>query len=140
MEGLSREQKKLISKMLISEVHFCRFLYKLLQKIKESSKVGVLKGAQKQDIERVHACYATVIKQKIDQLLAFKDQNFLRCEGYREYRWTSDCDKLIKIAREYSERYRVDLQVQHLEVEQNASTLLEPTNRLIMVLYELLRR
>lgn len=32
--GLTREERKEISRMLISEVHFCRFLFKLGQRIK----------------------------------------------------------------------------------------------------------
>jgi hypothetical protein len=107
---LGKEQKKLISKMLISEVHFCRFLFKLLQKIKESTRLGLLKGVHREEIDRINDNYTAIIRRKIQQLLAFKDHNFLKCEGYREYRWTSDCDKLIKIAKEYSERYRADLQ------------------------------
>jgi hypothetical protein len=120
--------------MLISEVHFCRFLFKLLQKIKESSKAGLLKGAHREEIDRIHKNYTAIIKSKIENLLAFKDHNFLQCEGYREYKWTSDCDKLMKIAREYSDRYKADLQ-QYWSWESSADITLEPTNSLVMVLY-----
>jgi hypothetical protein len=40
---MTKEDKKFISKLLIAEVHFCRFLYKLLGRIKESMVGGILK-------------------------------------------------------------------------------------------------
>lgn len=33
-DTMSKEDKKFVSKLLIAEVHFCRFLYKLLGRIK----------------------------------------------------------------------------------------------------------
>ena len=41
---ISKEDRKYISKLLIAEVHFCRFLYKLLGRVKESSSEGILKS------------------------------------------------------------------------------------------------
>lgn len=38
----NKSDKKLISKILVSEIHFCRFLFKLLGKIWESQKKGIL--------------------------------------------------------------------------------------------------
>ncbi len=35
-EAVRSEDKKAVSKMLISIVHFCRFLYKLINRMKES--------------------------------------------------------------------------------------------------------
>ena len=78
-EPLGKDQKKLISKMLISEVHFCRFLFKLLQKIKECAKSGLLKGVYREEIDRIYSSYTAIIKNKINHLLAFKDYNFLKC-------------------------------------------------------------
>ena len=39
---LGKEERKHISKQLIAEVHFCRFLYKLLGRLKESVNSGIL--------------------------------------------------------------------------------------------------
>ena len=41
-DTVKREDRKNISKVLIAEVHFCRFLFKLLARIKESVKKGIL--------------------------------------------------------------------------------------------------
>lgn len=42
-DTMSKEDKKFISKLLIAEVHFCRFLYKLLGRVKESMANGIFK-------------------------------------------------------------------------------------------------
>lgn len=39
---LSKDERKHVSKLLIAEVHFCRFLYKLLGRLKESIQSGLL--------------------------------------------------------------------------------------------------
>jgi hypothetical protein len=41
-QELKRDNIKMISKQLISEIHFCRYLFKLLSKIKESNQRGVI--------------------------------------------------------------------------------------------------
>lgn len=41
-EDAKKTDRKLTSKILISEIHFCRFLYKLLGRISDSRKSGLL--------------------------------------------------------------------------------------------------
>lgn len=51
-----------------------------------------------------------MIRSKIDKLVSFKQINFINIDGYKEYRFTSDCEKVLKISKEYNERYRVELE------------------------------
>ena len=43
--------------------------------------------------------YSGIIRFKIEQLNNFGVNNFINCEGYEDYKMTSDYDKLMKIAR-----------------------------------------
>jgi hypothetical protein len=134
-ETLNRENKKLISKILICEVHFCRFLFKLMQKMKDSSKIGLLSEVRMEVYEQLMRNYAGIIKHKIDQLTSFGSDNYIKCEGYADYKTSSDYDKLMKIAREYSDRYKVEIQ-RYWNEDCNLTT--EPTNAMICSLYETL--
>jgi hypothetical protein len=55
----------MISKVLISEVHFCRFLYKLMQKMKESISNGLLAHINEEITENLLKNYTGIIKEKI---------------------------------------------------------------------------
>jgi hypothetical protein len=117
-----------VSKILITEVHYCRFLFKLMQKVKESSKVGLLSQVPAAVCEGLMNNYAGIIRHKINQL-----NNYIGCEGYAEYKKSSDFDKLMKIGKEYADRYRVELQ-RHWGAEYQLSA--EPTNQMIRHLYD----
>ena len=67
---LKKDTLKMISKQLISEIHFCRYLFKLLGRIKESSQKGMFYEC-KSDIKDVERQYTLFIKHKIDKLIAF---------------------------------------------------------------------
>lgn len=108
-ETVSKENKKIISKILISEVHFCRFLFKLIQKMKDSSNSGILKSVNEHEVSNIFKNYAGIIRHKIENLLNFKSYNYIKCEGYREYKQTSDFEKLMKISSEYNERYKMEI-------------------------------
>ena len=51
------------------------------------------------------------IKHKIDKLISFEHLNFLNIDeaSYRDYKETPDFKKILKISREYKDRYRVEL-------------------------------
>ena len=51
------------------------------------------------------------IKHKVDKLISFEHLNFLKIDdvSYREYKETSDFKKIIKISKEYKDRYRVEI-------------------------------
>jgi hypothetical protein len=108
-DTMSKEDKKFVSKLLIAEVHFCRFLYKLSGQIKESCLTGLLKDSP--CTNPVLQCFTQIIEQKVTRLRNFESHNFLDIGGekYEEYRRTSDYRKLIKIAKDYYERYSTQL-------------------------------
>ena len=49
--------------------------------------------------------YTTIIKHKIDNLIKFSSNNFINTSYYGEYKESSDYAKLMKIAKEYKDRY-----------------------------------
>ena len=53
--------------------------------------------------------YTAIIKHKIDNLVRFSTQNFISANAYEQYKESTDYAKLIKIAREYKERYSLQL-------------------------------
>ena len=80
--------------------------------------------------------YVGVIKHKIDNVLSFNNINFLKVTYYEEYKLSSDFEKIIKIAREYKNRYMKDLIIHWSTAKINFST--EPTDNLIYHLHQLL--
>ena len=85
-------------------------MFKLLGRIKESSQKGMLKNF-KYEVDSVERKYTIFIKHKVDKLISFEHLNFLNIDdaSYREYKETSDFKKIIKISKEYKDRYRVEL-------------------------------
>ena len=53
----------------------------------------------------VFSLFTTIIKHKIINLKNFEDMNFLKVDKYEDYQCTSDFKKLIKISKDYFERY-----------------------------------
>lgn len=53
--------------------------------------------------------YASIIKHKIENLNKFSTINFINATFYEEYKESSDYSKLMKIAKEYRERYSQEL-------------------------------
>jgi len=51
------------------------------------------------------------IRHKIDKLISFEQVNFLNIDenSYKDYKETSDFKKILKISKEYKDRYRVEL-------------------------------
>lgn len=62
---MMKENKRILSKILISEVHFCRFLFKLIQKMKESEKSGLLADKCGEELTGVYKNFTGIIRQKI---------------------------------------------------------------------------
>ena len=95
---------------MISEIHFCRYLFKLLARIRESSQKGVLRNF-KYEADSLERKYTMFIKHKVDKLISFEHLNFLTIDEniYREYKESSDFKKILKISKEYKDRYRVEL-------------------------------
>jgi hypothetical protein len=53
--------------------------------------------------------FTSIIKHKIIQLKGFGEENFLKINKYEEYILNSDFKKLIKISKDYYDRYSGDL-------------------------------
>lgn len=106
---MTKEDRKLVSKLLIAEVHFCRFLYKLYGRIKESMGVGLFSDNMRTNY--LFKSFTNIIETKVGRLKEFERRNYLDIESqkYDEYRKTSDYKKLIKIAKDYHERYSSEL-------------------------------
>lgn len=63
-QELKRDSIKMISKQLISEIHFCRYLFKLLSKIKESNQKGIISQFSLES-HQVEKKYTMFIRHKI---------------------------------------------------------------------------
>lgn len=78
VDTMSKDDKKFVSKLLIAEVHFCRFLYKLLGRIKESMSSGLFKDSPKASC--LFKCFTQVIENKVTKLKEFEHENYLDIE------------------------------------------------------------
>ena len=110
--AICKEDRKYISKLLIAEVHFCRFLYKLLGRIKESSSEGMFRH-NPTICTMLFSGFTQIIEHKVTKLKEFDQTNYLKEEvdsnKYSEYKQTSDFKKLVKIAKDYYDRYSSEL-------------------------------
>lgn len=116
-------------------MHFCRFLFKLMQKMRESSKIGLLSQVNPEVYDGLMRSYAGIIRHKIEQLNSFESDNYINCEGYADYKQSSDYEKLMKIAKEYNDRYKTEMQRFWSQEYELCS---EPTNLMIRHLYDAL--
>ena len=90
--------RKQISKELLSQVHFCRFVYKLLQRI--NSKIdGRINQSLKDNM-------SGLIFQKLNQV-----QRLANLEEPKagEYRKTSDYQKICQIVEQYQKKYEKEI-------------------------------
>jgi hypothetical protein len=131
-----KQEKKAISKILVSEIHFCRFLFKLLSKISESSRKGLLQQSS-EEVEAIMRNYTAIIRHKIDNLTRFSSSNFIGATAYEDYKECADYAKLMKIAKEYRERYSAELK-DYWGIAKAAAFSTSPTVDLIDHLYRLL--
>ena len=67
--------------------------------MKESSKVGLLSQVNSDAYSNLMKSYSGIIRFKIEQLNSFDQINFINCDGYEDYRLTSDHEKLMKIGK-----------------------------------------
>jgi hypothetical protein len=109
VDVMAKEDKKFVSKLLIAEVHFCRFLYKLSGQIKESCLTGLFKDNPQTSC--LLQSFTQIIEQKVTKLKEFESVNFLGIDDvkFHEYRQTTDHKKLVKIAKDYYNRYSTQL-------------------------------
>jgi hypothetical protein len=69
-DTMSKEDKKFVSKLLIAEVHFCRFLYKLSGQIKESCLTGLFK--ENPQTNCLLQSFTQIIEKKVTNLKDFE--------------------------------------------------------------------
>ena len=67
--------------------------------MKESYKIGLLSQIRDDRFDVLMKNYTGIIRHKVEELLSFEHNNFIKCEGYKEYKTTSDFDKLMKIGK-----------------------------------------
>lgn len=93
--------------MLIGQVHVCRMLYKIISKIKTSSKQGVLKKKLEEDKKKLIQCYANIIIKNIHKIKNFASNNFLYLPDHHleEYVQTNDYKKLVQVCKDYIKKY-----------------------------------
>lgn len=90
--------KKQISKELLSQVHFCRFVYKLLQRI--NNKIdGKVHSALKENMNGL-------IFQKLGQVQRL---NNVETSKAVEYKKTSDYQKICQIVDQYQKKYEKEI-------------------------------
>jgi hypothetical protein len=120
---MSKEDKKFVSKLLIAEVHFCRFLYKLSCQIKESTLTALFK--ENPQTNRLLLCFTQIIEQKVTKLKNFESENFLGIDSgkFEEYKRTTDHKKLVKIAKDYYNRYSTQLADYWIGISERSSEL-----------------
>lgn len=87
--------------MLISEVHFCRFLYKLSQRIRSEPTLS--------DAEDLLRHYSAIVMHKIVNVKDFENFNFISTPLYEQYKQCNDFNKIRKIGKEYYIRYSEEL-------------------------------
>ena len=98
---LDRESRKHISKLLLAEIHFCRFLFKFIQRIKDNLEIPVWK--------ELISLFSSTVMFKINKVRSMQYEDFLNTKFYAQYKETSDYEKITKITEEYYTRYSVEL-------------------------------
>ncbi len=76
-----KAKTKSVSKILVSEIHFCRFLFKLLGKIRDCQQRGLLQHSSG-EVEAIMKDYTGIIRHKIDNLVRFSNNNFINTSCY----------------------------------------------------------
>lgn len=92
-----RNTRKETSAQLLSEVHFCRYLYKLIGRLNESRLDG---------LESLKQQLSGLIHNKVTEILSLEHCNCYQIDNYREYRDTGDFRKIMNITRQYEEKYK----------------------------------
>lgn len=89
--------RKRISKELLSQVHFCRFVYKLVQRIENRLQGGIN--------PHLKASMCGLVFQKLEDIT---ELNCLNSNSV-DYRKSNDYKKLCQIVSQYQEKYEKEL-------------------------------
>ena len=104
-EYMSAIQKRMISKQLLSQVHLCRFIYKLVANIEAGLSFHFESSTQEELV-----CFLFY------KLKETKDLKLVNNESVDEYREFSDYKKLEKLVDEYVSKYKRRLKVEELNL------------------------
>ena len=90
--------RKLVSKELLSQVHFCRFVYKLVQRIDNKIQGEISQGAR----DRMYG----IIFKKLRDVEDLRNLDSLKAS---EYKKTPDFQKICQIVDQYQKKYEKDI-------------------------------
>lgn len=93
--------KKYLSKQLLSQIHFCRFLYKLIIRMKDKLSVGL-----NEDLLSLKEYMTGLIFEKLEEVTELKAINSKYVQDYRN---TPDYHKINQIIEQYITKYKKDL-------------------------------
>lgn len=101
-----------MSNQLVSQLHLCRFLFKLIQRIDKSEFIDEGHNLRSQMIQ--------VIFKKLGEL---KNLTLLESEVATEFRGFPEFGKLYKICDQYEQKYQKSLPTQNLFVQYSQSSI-----------------
>ena len=93
--------KKYLSKQLLSQIHFCRFLYKLIMRMKD--KLG---EDLNQELLGLKEGMVGLIFHKLEEVNTLKAVNTRHAQDYKN---TPDFNKIAQIIDQYQNKYSKDL-------------------------------
>ena len=92
---MSAVQKRVISKQLLSQIHFCRFTYKLI--------IGLQSKLCFEVCNPLKRLLATLLFSKLSEI---KELKLIGREHLDEYSNFVDYKKLLKLVEEYEAKYK----------------------------------
>ena len=95
---------KQTSKELLSQVHFFRFVYKLVQRIKKYIE---------EDNEAKNLLMESMVKLLIFLMQGIKNLRVLTSEKRKAYGGSEDFSKIRKIVEQYELKYEREMQISH---------------------------
>lgn len=97
--------KKYLSKQLLSQIHFCRFLYKLVVRMKDKLSQEV-----NEELTPLKELMAGLVFEKLDEVNNLRAVNSKHAPDYKA---TPDYHKIAQIIEQYVAKYTKDLSTIH---------------------------
>lgn len=93
--------KKYLSKQLLSQVHLCRFLYKLIMRMQEK-----LSSSENEELATLKEYMTSLIFEKLEEVENTKQ---ISSKYVNDYKQSTDFNKIIQIIDQYRAKYSRDL-------------------------------
>ena len=93
--------RKYLSKQLLSQIHLCRFMYKLLMRMEEK-----LNAQRNEELEQLKDCMCGMIFERLSEVEDLKVVSHKFAQDFKE---SSDYTKINQIIQQYLSKYRKDL-------------------------------